>query len=566
MLFGWAQKVEAVLRQAERQVENSVDEQTRTYNRIIEEFDKDTQEFKGLLDDRATAQKALDEAIKSGTDAQVAQWKRVIAAQDEQIAKAYEQAQKNDEAFQRIAKSFGVIEGGIKSYSQAIDSLFPSSGKGILDLIGQAEGTDKGRSYNETLGYGAYTGGAVNLTSMSLRDVLALQKQILDHPNNPYNSSAVGRYQIVSKTLRSLIGELNLSLDEQFTPELQDRLALQLVRRRQGQGTSGLRNEWEGLRNVPDEAITAALGQQVIPTADPEITKALKEQIKERERLAEQAKKYGEQLSSNLLTQQQTAALEKQRAEQIFAIRTQGLSKEEEASAIASVNAEFEKQRTVMSLVADAKRRNVDLDHLMADSTMTYRQAIEALGVATRDAALAEYERSAALKEVSERQAFASNINDQMKNGLLDAIVAGEGFADVLASVAQMLAKAALQAALFGSGPFGGGGGSGLLGNLFGNLFSFDGGGFTGMGGRSGGIDGKGGFPAILHPNETVVDHTRGQSVGGGSMSINVNVEGANGDQHVIALVQQGVQQGLASYDKAMPARVQQINASPRKR
>ena len=37
--------------------------------------------------------------------------------------------------------------------------------------------------------------------------------------------------------------------------------------------------------------------------------------------------------------------------------------------------------------------------------------------------------------------------------------------------------------------------------------FSFDGGGYTGDGPRSGGVDGKGGFPAILHPQETVVDH-----------------------------------------------------------
>ena len=40
---------------------------------------------------------------------------------------------------------------------------------------------------------------------------------------------------------------------------------------------------------------------------------------------------------------------------------------------------------------------------------------------------------------------------------------------------------------------------------------NFDGGGFTGMGARAGGVDGKGGFPAILHPNETVIDHTKGQ-------------------------------------------------------
>ena len=49
------------------------------------------------------------------------------------------------------------------------------------------------------------------------------------------------------------------------------------------------------------------------------------------------------------------------------------------------------------------------------------------------------------------------------------------------------------------------------MSSFFGSVFSFDGGGFTGQGSRSGGVDGKGGFPAILHPNETVVDHTKTQ-------------------------------------------------------
>ena len=44
---------------------------------------------------------------------------------------------------------------------------------------------------------------------------------------------------------------------------------------------------------------------------------------------------------------------------------------------------------------------------------------------------------------------------------------------------------------------------------------SLDGGGYTGSGPRSGGLDGKGGFMAMLHPRETVVDHAKGQSVGG---------------------------------------------------
>jgi len=48
-----------------------------------------------------------------------------------------------------------------------------------------------------------------------------------------------------------------------------------------------------------------------------------------------------------------------------------------------------------------------------------------------------------------------------------------------------------------------------------------EGGGFTGYGVRAGGIDGRGGFPAILHPNETVIDHTKGQSMGA---TVNFNI------------------------------------------
>ena len=44
---------------------------------------------------------------------------------------------------------------------------------------------------------------------------------------------------------------------------------------------------------------------------------------------------------------------------------------------------------------------------------------------------------------------------------------------------------------------------------------SFSGGGYTGSGARAGGLDGKGGFMAMIHPRETVVDHTKGQGTGG---------------------------------------------------
>ena len=56
---------------------------------------------------------------------------------------------------------------------------------------------------------------------------------------------------------------------------------------------------------------------------------------------------------------------------------------------------------------------------------------------------------------------------------------------------------------------------------------SFDGGGYTGNGSRSGGLDGKGGFWAMMHPQETVIDHTKSGGKGvsfGGSGNVTVNV------------------------------------------
>lgn len=78
---------------------------------------------------------------------------------------------------------------------------------------------------------------------------------------------------------------------------------------------------------------------------------------------------------------------------------------------------------------------------------------------------------------------------------------------------------------------------AGIVGNILGAGFgsgssfgsqdlglSFDGGGYTGGGSRSGGLDGKGGFMAMMHPRETVIDHTKGGGVG-----VTVNVINQSG-------------------------------------
>lgn len=75
----------------------------------------------------------------------------------------------------------------------------------------------------------------------------------------------------------------------------------------------------------------------------------------------------------------------------------------------------------------------------------------------------------------------------------------------------------------------------GLLGGLGGlganipiEMPSFDGGGYTGSGPRTGGLDGRGGKLALLHPNETVIDHNKGQNTGDVNVHMTVNTPNAD--------------------------------------
>lgn len=138
--------------------------------------------------------------------------------------------------------------------------------KGLLDLIGKSEGTDKGRGYNETLGYGAYTGGDQNLTGMTLDQIDALQSRMLAHPDNKLHSSALGRYQITQTTLRDLRKQMGLDGQSVYDPALQDRLASKLIEQRADGSTPeqvqrGLSKIWA---SIPDpDTNRSAYGQGV---------------------------------------------------------------------------------------------------------------------------------------------------------------------------------------------------------------------------------------------------------------------------------------------------------------
>jgi len=144
-------------------------------------------------------------------------------------------------------------------------------------------------------------------------------------------------------------------------------------------------------------------------------------------------------------------------------------------------------------------------------------------------------------------RAAAHNMQSALADFLFDPFAQGadgmvKKFGETLQRMAANAAAAQIGKYLFGDlgsggktadagaiGSLAAGAGNWLSSINWSSLFSFDGGGSTGPGARTGGVDGKGGFPALLHPNETVVDHTKGQRMSGGN-NIAIYVNSQTGD------------------------------------
>ena len=155
-----------------------------------------------------------------------------------------------------------------------------------------------------------------------------------------------------------------------------------------------------------------------------------------------------------------------------------------------------------------------------------------------------------------------ANVFSSVVDGSKSAV---EGVGDLLKSLSSMFISQGFQALIGGMFGGGGGGGGSGLGGLFGGLFGggglklgfngipgFDGGGFTGSGARSGGLDGRGGFLSMLHPDETVLDHTKGQGMGG--LTVHIDARGA----------QAGVAEQIDQWARfRLPALISQHNSDP---
>jgi len=175
--------------------------------------------------------------------------------------------------------------------------------------------------------------------------------------------------------------------------------------------------------------------------------------------------------------------------------------------------------------VNDATGKKLITDDQLQEGIRRARVEMEAL-IASASLENFNQEASASESLIKSLQTASEGFAESFANALIDGGTSFENFANGILKQLQKIALQKAFAPIFG-------GFSDMLGGLLpvsGADFigpvqpSFNGGGFTGSGPRSGGVDGRGGFNAVLHPNETVIDHTKGQSMGG-NMSVVVNVD-----------------------------------------
>jgi hypothetical protein len=210
-----------------------------------------------------------------------------------------------------------------------------------------------------------------------------------------------------------------------------------------------------------------------------------------------------------------------------------GLIAGEKAAEAAAGDRLLARQRQIEALLAntdDAKFSRIREDvALLAEEFAAgrlqggveqYVQAIKGLVGETADA-------------VEKTKSEVDDLGLSFASAFEDAIVGGKSFQDVLKGIGQDILRISVRKSI--TEPFGN-----FLTSALGGMFSFDGGGFTGSGPRTGGLDGKGGFLAMMHPRETVIDHAKGGSSGG---TVVVNISQQVGDIATVSMLQKSNEQ-----------------------
>lgn len=577
-----ADQVRPIAEAAAAQVEAGADREAAARDKVIAKYAETTTKLKELAAERAI----LVEATKSADKALAESAREGVRNIDRQIAKVKELAREMDDMMDR--GSF--FSGPYQAPPDARGSAFSTA----RDMIGKFEGGYVPQPYWDVNKYRAGYGSETYTTADGIvkavvagvkvskedadrdldRRVLAYfeeQRRVVGPAWISFTDAQKAALASIQHNYGSIPNRIKPALatgDAQAIATAIAGLAMDYTKTEPRDGSPINYN-----RRMQEAAAFGDTSVQAARNTDE--NKRLQDEIRERERKLELVKQYGENLSKNLLTEQQTAQLETERAQKLAEINASSMSDEDKAAAIAAVNAEMQRQVTILGLVAEAQRRGVELDAQMIGSTMTYRQAIEALGDAQYARAVAEQQAAASADKLRQSQEFAAQQTQALKDGLVDAIIEGNNFADVLANVAQALAKAALQAALFGEGPFSGGGGGGLLGSLFsGGIGAL----FSGARANGGPVSAgqmywtgeRGPEPFVPAVNGRILSVAEAQAAmrgGAGSgpkVIINNNAPGVQVQTDAVS--RDEVRLMITQANRAMPSRVAAINRDPLRR
>ncbi|WP_323716957.1 phage tail tape measure protein [Paracoccus aminovorans] len=245
-------------------------------------------------------------------------------------------------------------------------------------------------------------------------------------------------------------------------------------------------------------------------------------------------------------------------------IREQTAALEAEALVMAAVATSgkdygdaLEFARKKAELLHAAQQEGKQITPELEDEIDKLAQAYVTAGLNAEQAA----ERMEKIKEQSER---GKDALQDMFGSIIDGSMSGkEAVAQLLAEIA----KVQLMKGLMGLPGMGGGS------SFIGGLLSYDGGGYTGNAPRTGGLDGKGGRLAIVHPRETITDHTKGQQApgaSGGQQAVHVTVGFDPNTGNLTAFVDERAGMAAQAMGKAVSAsilgRIQQYQRNPRVR
>ena len=191
----------------------------------------------------------------------------------------------------------------------------------------------------------------------------------------------------------------------------------------------------------------------------------------------------------------------------------------EEAKAREDALRPLEEQRELLEAKLNGTEKEVRLrqqiDQIMRDTPGLERAQVEELvkGNAALEEQVQEAQKlEAVYKEIA--GAIASEVTGAFKSIIDGTKSVDEAFADMAQGIAnkmldmamKILQDALMQQLMNLLKSLAGAPGGGPVIPSF-PTPTFDGGGYTGDGPRSGGLDGKGGFLSVLHPQETVTDH-----------------------------------------------------------